>query len=70
MRSTPISDPEKSYRVYCYDATHKVVTADWLKAASDEEAIARAQASGFGSKCEIWEGKRLVAELEEERRLA
>ena len=65
-----MSDPQKNYRVYCYDAAHKVVTADWLKAASDEEAIALAHARGFGSKCEIWDGKRMVAQLEEERRSA
>ena len=58
------------YRVYCYDAEHKVVTADWLKAASDEEAIAKAQMAGFSSKCEVWDGNRLVAELDEDRRTA
>ena len=56
----------KSYRVYCFDAAHKVLTADWLQAASDEDAIAKAEAQGFGTKCEIWDGKRLVAQLEDE----
>ena len=56
----------KSYRVYCSDAAHKVLTADWLQAASDEDAIAKAEAQGFGTKCEIWHGKRLVAQLEDE----
>ena len=37
---------------------------------SDEEAVAKAQAAGFGSKCEIWDGRRLVAQLEGERRNA
>ena len=58
------------YRIYCFDALHKIVTADWIEAASDEQAIAKAEAAGFGSKCEIWEGRRLVAQLEAERRLA
>ena len=58
------------YRVYCYDAAHQAVTADWIEAASDEEAIAKAEAAGFGSKCEIWDGKRLVASLQDERRSA
>ena len=57
----------KTYRVYCFDAAHKVLTADWLQAASDEDAIAKAEAQGFGTKCEIWDGKRLVAQLEDER---
>ena len=58
----------KTYRVYCLDSSQEMVTADLIQAASDEEAIAQAEANGFGSKCEIWEGRRLVAQLEEERR--
>ena len=65
-----MSGPIKTYRVYCYDDAHKVVTADWIEAASDEEAIATAEAGGFGSKCEVWDGKRLVASLQGERRSA
>lgn len=61
------SSPMKTYRVYCFDAAHKILTADWLKAASDEEAIAKAHAQGFGTKCELWDGRRLVAELEDQR---
>ena len=57
----------KTYRVYCYDDAHKILSGDWLEAASDEEAVAKAEAAGFGSKCEIWDGKRLVAQLEERR---
>lgn len=58
----------KTYRVYCYDGVHKIVSVELIEAASDEEAIAQAQAAGFGSKCEIWDGRRLVAQLEDERR--
>jgi|GEM_PF-1188999 len=60
----------KTYKIYCYDAAHKVVTADMIEAASDEEAVAKATAAGFGSKCEIWLGRRLVAQLEGQRRQA
>ena len=63
-----MSDPEKIYRVYCFDAARKVVSVDEIRAESDEAAIAQAEAAGFGDKCEIWEGKRLVARLEAERR--
>ncbi|HYX45653.1 MAG TPA: hypothetical protein VE820_02355, partial [Sphingomicrobium sp.] len=59
-----------TYRVYCYDCDNKVVTADFIHASSDEEAVAKAEAKGFGSKCEVWDGRRLVAQLEEERRQA
>ncbi len=59
-----------TYRVYCYDGVNQVVSADWLEAASDEAAVEKARAAGFGSKCEVWDGRRLVAKLEEERRTA
>ena len=59
-----MSIPLKTYRVYCYDAAHKILTVDFIDAASDEEAIAEAQAAGFWSKCEIWDDRRLVAQLE------
>jgi len=45
------------------------LTGDLIQASSDEDAIAKAEARGFGSRCEIWDGNRLVAELQGERRL-
>ena len=69
-RSAYLSTSLKSYRVYCFDDARKVVTADFIKAASDEEAIAKVEADGFGTKCEIWHGHRLVAQLEGQRRQA
>jgi hypothetical protein len=65
-----MSGPLKTYRVYCFDTERKLVTADFIKAANDDDAIAKAHESGFGSQCEIWDGRRLVAELEGERRKA
>jgi hypothetical protein len=62
-----MSTPPKTYRVYCYDMDRKVVTADFIKADNDDDAIAQAEAAGFGSKCEIWDGKRLVAQLDGDR---
>jgi len=70
LHSGTMSQPPKIYRLYCYDGARQIVTADLIEVASDEEAIFKAQAAGFGSRCEIWEGKRLVAQLEEERRQA
>jgi hypothetical protein len=63
-------EPTKSYRIYCYDAARNVVSADWLEALDDQAAIAAAHVAGFGSQCEIWDGKRLVAELRQDRRTA
>lgn len=65
-----MSTPPKTYRLYCFDILRQSVTADFISACTDEEAIAKAQAASFGSKCEIWDGERLVAQLEEERRQA
>lgn len=56
------------YRVYWFDIERKTVSVDFVKAASDEEAITKTREAGFGAKCEIFEGKRLVARLEEARR--
>jgi hypothetical protein len=65
-----MSTPARTYRVYCFDRAHAIVTADWLDAATDEEAVAKARARGFGTKCEVWEHSRLVASLQDERRSA
>jgi hypothetical protein len=65
-----MSVPKKTYRVYCFDLARKEVSADFIQAGNDEEAIALVEAGDFGSKCEIWDGKRLVAQLEGERRQA
>jgi hypothetical protein len=65
-----VSDPQKTYRIYCYDSARRQVSADWLEAADDQDAIAKAEAAGFGSKCEIWEGRRLVAQLAQNRQTA
>ncbi len=65
-----MSVPLKTYRVYCFDLARKVVTADFIKAANDDDAIAKAEASGFGTKCEVWDGSRLVAQLDAARRQA
>lgn len=63
-----MSSSLKTYRVVCFDAELNVVLAELIQAATDEEAIAKTEADGYGSKCEIWDGNRLVAQLESERR--
>ena len=62
-----MSDPRKTYRVYAFDGQRMSLTEDEIEAASDSEAIAAVSATGFGTKCEIWEARRLVAKLERER---
>jgi hypothetical protein len=65
-----MSPTSKSYRVYCYDAANRMLTGDLIEALDDAQAIAEVEARGFGSMCEIWDGDRLVARLEVERRQA
>jgi hypothetical protein len=65
-----MSTPRKTYRVYSFDAVQKLVTADLIQASADEEAIAHAEAAGFGTKCEVWDCDRLVAQIEGKRRSA
>lgn len=65
-----MSSSLKTYRVYCFDGREMTLTGELIEAASDADAIAIAQQQDLGSMCEIWEGKRLVAKLEGERRLA
>ena len=57
----------KTYRIYCFDIDLRQVSADFINAVDDQEVIGKAHSAGFGSKCEIWDGKRLVAQLESER---
>jgi hypothetical protein len=61
--------PIKTYRLCRYDRANKIVTAEWLEAASDEEAVAKASAAGSGCKSELWDGERLIAGLGDEGRL-
>ena len=62
-----MSSLSKTYRIYCFDDARRIVTQDWIEAENDEEAIAKASAQGFGTKCELWDGDRLVAQLGEEQ---
>ncbi|MBW0008437.1 MAG: hypothetical protein JO335_12095 [Sphingomonas sp.] len=65
-----MSDPQKAYRAYSYDGVRQALAYELIEAATDEEAIREAEAMGFATRCEIWEGHRLVAELGTERRSA
>jgi hypothetical protein len=62
-----LTAPSITYRVYCFDAARHVVSVEEIRAPSDAEAIAIAESAGFGTKCELWDGRRLVAQLEDQR---
>lgn len=52
------------YRIYCLTSDGRINLADWIIAASDEEAIAAARKTYSDAKrCEIWLKDRFVARL-------
>lgn len=62
--------PSENYRYYCLDSTGRLHEAAWFIAESDEDAMAQIEAKHPDSKCEIWQGKRLVASISPKRRFA
>lgn len=52
------------YRLYCLNPDGEVATSHWIDAASDDDAIQEAKRNYPATRCEIWLGKRLVAEFE------
>jgi len=53
------------YRLYSLDGTGRIDFADWIKAQDDSDAVAQARiAKRSALRCEVWQGKRLVARLE------
>lgn len=61
---------EPNYRVYCHDGVNKVISAEWVDARSDAEAIAFVEATYPHYDCELWLGRRLVAKIQSNRRSA
>ena len=51
------------YRYYRLDKAGHLHSAEWLDADSDHDAIAQIAGKYPEERCEIWEGRRLVAEL-------
>lgn len=53
------------YRIYCMDGVGKIHFAEEIEAEDDTVAIGIARASKANAiKCEVWQGKRLVAKLD------
>lgn len=55
--------PSENYRYYRLDGVGHLQGAEWFHAESDDDATAQISAKHPGSKCEIWEGNRLVASI-------
>ena len=53
-----------NYRIYCLDGANKVASAGWIEADDDEAALTLVEERHDGYKCEVWDGKRLVARID------
>lgn len=49
-----------NYRLYRLDGAGKIVGADWIEAADDEEASRQARDRTGSGTAELWDQKRLV----------
>jgi len=54
-----------SYRLYGLDGVSKVASGEWIEAEGDQQAIEVARNRFDGGHCEIWQGPRLVARLQQ-----
>lgn len=54
-----------SYRIYSFDGPGRISPAEDIEALSDRDAILKVrQMKPTAIKCELWDGKRLVATLD------
>ncbi len=60
----------QTYRYYCLDGVGNLHDTQWISADNDDDAIAQVEARHPDGKCEIWQGRRLVAALEPMQRQA
>jgi hypothetical protein len=53
-----------SYRLYRLDGAGKIARAEWIEAADDEDAAAKARARADGTIAEVWFRDRMVIRIE------
>ena len=56
-----------TYRLYCLDGVGKVMSADWIDAADDKQAVETAIQQVDGYAYELWERGRLVMRIDPRR---
>jgi hypothetical protein len=59
----------RQYRVYCFAGTTRIVSADWIEAVNDAEAVQTAKNQEGWLGREIWDRNRLVGRIGPERSL-
>jgi hypothetical protein len=52
------------YRIYCLDGANTIASADWVEAADDAAALRAVKKRFARQKCEIWDGPRLVGQVD------
>jgi hypothetical protein len=57
----------KAYRLYRFDGASRIISADWIEAANDAEAIHLARHE-TGLSREVWDRERLVGRVGPEPR--
>jgi hypothetical protein len=50
-----------SYRLYRLDGAGRIISADWLEAKADEEALRMAREQVDGERFELWDRNRLIS---------
>lgn len=59
----------KDYRVYCFDGASRITAAEWINAATDNEAIDAAKVVMNGCfRAEVWDRERLVERIDAQSR--
>lgn len=57
-----------NYRLYRLDGAGNISLAEWIEAADDDDALRQtSDLTKDATKCEVWQGKRLVASLDGNR---
>jgi hypothetical protein len=53
----------RHYRLYCLDGAGKITGAEWIEAASDDDAVRVARGMNKPVPCEVWQRTRFVARV-------
>ena len=57
-----------SYRVYCVNGAGGLELPEWIEAADDADAMLQSQElKKYARTCEVWQGRRLVGTLADQR---
>jgi hypothetical protein len=52
-----------AYRLYRVDGAGKILSAEWLEAVDDDDALATARQSSDGGGYELWQQERMIARV-------